>query len=99
MRYTPIDQETLAISRISPAKVQYDVKADALSADTDLYALMRRGRLERSAAFIGISGFLKKPFNAADIDTLMHEYLEIDKPKFGKVRDTFSFLSRERKAS
>lgn len=55
--------------------------------------------LERSAAFIGISGFLKKPFNAADIDTLMHEYLEIDKPKFGKVRDTFSFLSRERKAS
>ncbi|QDG75589.1 response regulator [Labrenzia sp. PHM005] len=55
--------------------------------------------LERSAAFIGINGFLKKPFNAADIDTLMHEYLEIDKPKFGKVRDMFSFVSRERKAS
>lgn len=55
--------------------------------------------LERSAAFIGISGFLKKPFNAADIDMLMHDYLEIDKPKFGKVRDVFSFIERERKAS
>lgn len=51
MRYTPIDQETLASSRISPAKVQYDVKGENLSADADLYALMRRGRQERSAAF------------------------------------------------
>lgn len=55
--------------------------------------------LERSAAFIGITGFLKKPFTPADIDTMMHEFLEIDKPKFGKVRDMFSFMERERKAS
>ncbi|WP_150497230.1 response regulator [Roseibium aquae] len=52
--------------------------------------------LERSAAFVGISGFLKKPFNAGDIDVLMHSYLELDTPKFGKVRDMFSFLERER---
>ncbi|WP_208988266.1 response regulator [Labrenzia sp. VG12] len=55
--------------------------------------------LERSAAFVGISGFLKKPFNADDIDTVMHEFLELDTPKFGKVRDMFSFMERERKAS
>ena len=30
---------------------------------------------------------------------MMHEFLEIDKPKFGKVRDMFSFMERERKAS
>lgn len=47
--------------------------------------------LERSAAFVGISGFLKKPFNAEDIDTLMHKHLEIEMPKFGKNRDMFSF--------
>ena len=55
--------------------------------------------LERSAAFVGISGFLKKPFNADDIDTIMHEYLELNTPKFGKVRDMFSFMERDRKAS
>ncbi len=55
--------------------------------------------LERSAAFVGISGFLKKPFTAEDIDTLMHQYLEIDAPTFGKVREMFSFSSRDRKAS
>ena len=55
--------------------------------------------LERSAAFVGISGFLKKPFTAQDIDTLMHQFLELDTPKFGKVRDMFSFMERERKAS
>lgn len=47
--------------------------------------------LERSAAFVGISGFLKKPFTAEDIDTLMHKHLEIEMPKFGKNRDMFSF--------
>jgi len=55
--------------------------------------------LERSAAFVGISGFLKKPFTPADIDTIMHQFLELDTPKFGKVRDMFSFMERERKAS
>lgn len=55
--------------------------------------------LERSAAFVGISGFLKKPFCAEDIDTIMHEFLELDTPKFGKTRDMFSFLGREKKAS
>lgn len=55
--------------------------------------------LERSAAFIGISGFLKKPFTAADIDSLMHEYLEIEKPMFGKDLDMFSFQAKQRKAS
>ncbi|MBD8892019.1 response regulator [Labrenzia suaedae] len=52
--------------------------------------------LERSAAFIGIDGFLKKPFNAGDIDALMHKLLGLDDPRFGKVRDVFSFLERER---
>ena len=55
--------------------------------------------LERSAAFVGISGFLKKPFTSADIDTIMHQFLELDTPKFGKMRDMFSFMERERKAS
>ncbi|MHA7776231.1 response regulator [Roseibium sp. M-1] len=55
--------------------------------------------LERSAAFVGISGFLKKPFTPADIDTIMHQFLELDKPKFGKTRNMFSFMERERKAS
>ncbi|WP_428641199.1 response regulator [Roseibium sp.] len=55
--------------------------------------------LERSAAFVGISGFLKKPFNADDIDTIMHQFLELEAPKFGKERDMFSFLSREKKVS
>ncbi|WP_157140001.1 response regulator [Roseibium aggregatum] len=55
--------------------------------------------LERSAAFVGINGFLKKPFTAQDIDTLMHKFLELDTPKFGKVRDMFSFMERERKVS
>ncbi len=55
--------------------------------------------LERSAAFVGISGFLKKPFTPQDIDTLMHQFLELDTPKFGKVRNMFSFMERERKAS
>lgn len=52
--------------------------------------------LERSAAFIGISGFLKKPFNSDDIDVLMHKFLQIDAPKFGKARDMFSFLERDK---
>ena len=52
--------------------------------------------LERSAAFIGINGFLKKPFNAGDIDALMHKLLGLDDPRFGKVRDVFSFMERER---
>lgn len=55
--------------------------------------------LERSAAFIGISGFLKKPFTADDIDSLMHEYLQIEKPMFGKDLSMFSFQAKERKAS
>jgi len=55
--------------------------------------------LERSAAFVGISGFLKKPFTSDDIDTIMHGFLELDAPKFGKVRDMFTFLGREAKAS
>lgn len=52
--------------------------------------------LERSAAFIGINGFLKKPFTACDIDALMHKLLGLDEPRFGKVRDIFSFMERER---
>ncbi|MEJ8475777.1 response regulator [Roseibium algae] len=55
--------------------------------------------LERSAAFIGINGFLKKPFNSSDIDSLMHKLLGLEDPKFGKVRDLFSFLERDKKAS
>ncbi|WP_269585263.1 response regulator [Roseibium sp. Sym1] len=55
--------------------------------------------LERSAAFVGIDGFLKKPFKSDDIDTIMHDFLSLHAPKFGKVRDKFSFLGRESKAS
>ena len=50
--------------------------------------------LERSAAFVGITGFLKKPFTADDIDTLMHKRLGLDAPKFGKTRPMFTFLER-----
>nr|WP_321464036.1 response regulator [uncultured Cohaesibacter sp.] len=50
--------------------------------------------LERSAAFVGISGFLKKPFTAEDIDCIMHKRLGLDKPKFGKTRPMFAFLER-----
>ncbi len=55
--------------------------------------------LERSAAFVGVSGFLKKPFTSADIDTLMHKHLAINEPRFGKVRDMFSFEGQKQKAS
>ncbi len=55
--------------------------------------------LERSAAFVGISGFLKKPFTPEDIDIIMHGYLGLEPPKFGKDRDMFSFLAREKKVS
>jgi len=55
--------------------------------------------LERSASFIGINGFLKKPFAAEDVDTIMHKFLGLDNPKFGKLRDMFSFMEREAKAS
>nr|WP_321483188.1 response regulator [uncultured Cohaesibacter sp.] len=48
--------------------------------------------LERSAAFVGISGFLKKPFTAADIDCLMHKRLGLETPEFGKTRPMFTFL-------
>lgn len=51
MRYTPIDQETLADSRISSARVTNDVVTNDPLAGVDLYALMRLGRQERSAAF------------------------------------------------
>ncbi|WP_316859453.1 response regulator [uncultured Cohaesibacter sp.] len=51
--------------------------------------------LERSAAFVGITGFLKKPFSAADIDSIMHSRLGLDTPKFGKTRAMFSFLERD----
>ncbi|WP_319532072.1 response regulator [uncultured Cohaesibacter sp.] len=50
--------------------------------------------LERSAAFIGVDGFLKKPFAPEDIDAVMHKYLKLDAPKFGKTRKMFSFLAR-----
>ncbi len=53
--------------------------------------------LERSAAFVGLEGFLKKPFTPADIDALMHRLLNLDDPKFGKTRDMFSFMERERR--
>lgn len=50
--------------------------------------------LERSAAFVGVNGFLKKPFVPQDVDSIMHEYLGLDTPKFGKTRNMFSFLQR-----
>jgi two-component system chemotaxis response regulator CheY len=55
--------------------------------------------LERSASFIGINGFLKKPFTAEDVDTVMHGFLGLDNPKFGKLRDMFSFMAKEARAS
>lgn len=51
--------------------------------------------LERSAAFVGITGFLKKPFDAADIDSIMHKRLGLDTPKFGKTRPMFGFMDRD----
>lgn len=51
--------------------------------------------VERSAAFIGVAGYLHKPFTAEDIDMMMHRALELDDPKFGKKADLFSFISRE----
>nr|WP_321444737.1 response regulator [uncultured Cohaesibacter sp.] len=52
------------------------------------------GYLERSAAFVGVNGFLKKPFGPDDMDCVMHEYLKLDAPSFGKTRSMFSFLKR-----
>nr|WP_321457823.1 response regulator [uncultured Cohaesibacter sp.] len=51
--------------------------------------------LERSAAFVGVTGFLGKPFYPEDVDSIMHKLLELDKPKFGKTREMFSFLDRK----
>jgi two-component system chemotaxis response regulator CheY len=53
--------------------------------------------LERSAAFVGIEGFLKKPFTSEDIDTLMHKLLGLDPPRFGKMRELFGFMEREKR--
>ncbi|MEP3431272.1 MAG: response regulator [Roseibium sp.] len=55
--------------------------------------------LERSAAFIGIAGFLKKPFTSEDIDAVMHEHLELSRPEFGKNLKMFSFESQEKRVS
>ncbi|MEP3045692.1 MAG: response regulator [Roseibium sp.] len=55
--------------------------------------------LERSAAFVGISGFLKKPFTSEDINALMRNYYRMDAPVFGKTLDMFSFAANEKKAS
>ncbi|MCV0427320.1 MAG: response regulator [Roseibium sp.] len=72
----------------------------SLSSRTGVYMMSTSDAtfLERSAAFIGISGFLKKPFTADDIDVLMHTFLQLDTPTFGKARAAFSYLDRERKA-
>lgn len=53
--------------------------------------------LERSAAFVGIEAFLKKPFTSEDIDALMHKLLGLDTPRFGKMRELFGFMERERR--
>lgn len=53
--------------------------------------------LERSAAFVGIEAFLKKPFTSEDIDALMHKLLGLDAPRFGKMREKFGFMERERR--
>lgn len=52
--------------------------------------------VERSAAFVGVEGYLRKPFTSADIDMIMHRALKLDDPKFGKKSDLFSFISKER---
>lgn len=71
-----------------------------LSSKIDVYMMSTNDTtyLERSAAFIGIAGFLKKPFGPSDIDTIMHKYLGLDDPSFGKVRDMFSFLARDNRS-
>ena len=71
-----------------------------LSSRTGVYMMSKSDAtfLERSAAFIGISGFLKKPFTADDIDVLMHSYLGLATPAFAKERAAFSYLEREKKA-
>nr|WP_319392010.1 response regulator [uncultured Cohaesibacter sp.] len=51
--------------------------------------------LERSAAFVGVTGFLGKPFFPADVESIMHNLLGLDTPKFGKTRNMFSFLDRK----
>ncbi|WP_319410729.1 response regulator [uncultured Cohaesibacter sp.] len=50
--------------------------------------------LERSAAFVGVTGFLGKPFFPEDIESIMHNLLGLDTPRFGKTRNMFSFLDR-----
>lgn len=55
--------------------------------------------LERSAAFVGVAGFLNVPFVAEDIDAVMHDYFNLTKPSFGKKRDMFNFISKEKKVS
>ena len=52
--------------------------------------------VERSAAFVGVTGFLSKPFYPADVNSIMHSLLELDTPKFGKTRQMFSFLDRKK---
>ena len=73
-------------------------KINALSSKIAIYMMSttQTTYLERSAAFIGVSGFLKKPFTPRDIDTLMHKYLGLDEPSFGKVREMFSYLKKEK---
>ncbi|MCV0427297.1 MAG: response regulator [Roseibium sp.] len=70
-----------------------------LSSRTSIYMMSTNGTtfLERSAAFVGVSGFLKKPFTADDIDVLMHMYLGLETPKFAKERAAFRYLEREKK--
>nr|WP_321981338.1 response regulator [uncultured Cohaesibacter sp.] len=71
------------------------------SEDIGIYMMSTNytSHLERSAAFIGINGFLKKPFVPDDVDTIMHRYLGLDDPAFGKNRAMFSFLERNQKGA
>lgn len=68
------------------------------SEDIGIYMMSTNytSHLERSAAFVGINGFLKKPFVPDDVDTIMHRYLGLDDPAFGKNRAMFSFLERQK---
>lgn len=48
-------------------------------------------QVERSAAFVGVAGFLKKPFGPEDIDVIVHQALGMKKPSFAKERSMFRF--------
>lgn len=53
----------------------------------------QQSRMVRSAQFVGAFAFLKKPFNASDVDAVLHDAFAIQRPRI--ARPTHAIISNE----